>query len=63
MMALPCSLLLKPPFLVDILKNICGISSKNIYPILTIIAVILYLVIIKFMYIPLDKDKNEEIKD
>lgn len=58
-MALPCGLILEPTFLVSLLKNIFGISSKNVYPILAITAAILFLVIIKHIYVPLNKDDNK----
>ncbi|NYC00739.1 hypothetical protein [Clostridium beijerinckii] len=60
-MALPCTLVLNPPFLFGLLEKLFGISSKNSYLILSIIAAVIFLVMIKFIYVPLNKDENDEI--
>ncbi|WP_459480901.1 hypothetical protein [Clostridium saccharoperbutylacetonicum] len=59
-MVLPCSLVLEPPFIVYLLKNIFRVKSEHVYPILVITTAVLFLWIIKFIiYVPLNEAKNE----
>lgn len=57
-MALPCTLVLEPPFIVDKLEEIFRLNSECMYLILAVITAILFLAIIKFIYVPIDKNKE-----
>lgn len=57
-MALPCALILEPPFIVNNLQRVFGLSGRGMYITLAVITSIIFVIIIKFIYVPIDKDKH-----